>query len=144
MSTVVLDASAVLTWVLQERRWKTVDQILDARDVRTVLPAPAVTEVIYKARAKGNATAASDFIPVLTGVGIEIADLTHRDLYRAAELHELSQAHPGPRPVGSTLSLADSLILAVAERLRCPAISRDRYWHWLAGNGLVTVPVRTI
>ena len=43
----------------------------------------------------------------------------------------------------STLSLADSLILAVAGRLRSPAVSRDRYWHWLEDKGLIAVPVRS-
>lgn len=147
MNTVVLDASAVLAWVLQEPRWTVVDQILETRDVRPVLPAPAVTEVIYKARARGNTTPAADFISVLTGIGIEIEELTDGDLSRAAELHELSHAHPGPvhsvTGTRSTLSLADSLILAVAERLRSPAVSRDRYWHWLEDKGLIRVPVRS-
>jgi hypothetical protein len=61
----------VLAWVLQEPRWTVVDQILETRDVRPVLPAPAVTEVIYKARARGNITQPGDFIAMLTGVGIE-------------------------------------------------------------------------
>lgn len=56
-------------------------------------------------------------------------------------------AHPGPvHPATgsrSTLSLADSLILAVAERLHSPAVSRDRYWHWLEDKGLIAVPVRS-
>jgi predicted nucleic acid-binding protein len=143
--TVVLDASAVLTWTLRESRWEAVDEIIAAPAIRAVLPAPAVTEVIYRARAKGNRTGFEDFVPALTGVGIQIRDLAHPDLSRAAELHELSYRHPGPphpydgkRP---TLSLADSLILAVAERLDCPVLSRDRYWEWMRHAGLIAVRV---
>ena len=147
MTDVVLDSSSVLTWVIQEPGWTVVDEILSARDIRAILPAPGVVEVIYRARAKGNTTSESDFIAILTGVGITIEDLAHADLIRAAELHERSHEHPGPRhePTGrrSTLSLADTLILAVAERLECTAVSRDRYWGWLERSGLIRVHVES-
>lgn len=45
----ILDASAVLAWVLQGKGWETVEQILPLG----AIPAPNLTEVLYKATEKG-------------------------------------------------------------------------------------------
>jgi predicted nucleic acid-binding protein len=42
-----------------------------------------------------------------------------------------------------TLSLADALILAVTERLQCAVVTRDRYWAWMAEQGLLAIVVHT-
>ena len=44
----------MVTWVLQEPGWKTVDRFLSGHAFGVVLPGLALTETINKAREKGN------------------------------------------------------------------------------------------
>src|SRR5450756_72357 len=124
----------MVTWVIQEPGWKTVDRLLTKRNVDVVLPGPAITETIHKAREKGNRATPREILEAFQGYG------DYDDLVRAAELLEASVEHPGPR--GETLSLGDALILAVTERLACPILSRDRYWELLAADEQTTAKVR--
>jgi len=128
--TVCLDASAMVTWVIQEPGWKTVDRLLTDQAIDVVLPGPAITETIHIAREKGNRATPREILEAFQGYGAYVEHPTDDDLVRAAELLEASVEHPGPR--GETLSLGDALILAVTERLGCPVLSRDRYWELLA------------
>jgi len=143
----VFDSSTVLCWVLQEQRWQTVQRFLDAQKMAIGLPAPGLTAVLYKARAKGNLTSPLDLAATLQSNGIEILANEAPDYVVAAELLEMSQANPGPTPRGgakpSTLSLGDSLILACAQRLGSPVLSRDQYWGWLKENGLLALNIQT-
>jgi len=43
-----------------------------------------------------------------------------------------------------TLSLGDSLVLAVVERPGCPIVTSDRHWSWLADQDLLPVRVHQI
>lgn len=146
MTEVAFDSSTMLTWVLQEYRWRTVDRIIS--QCQTVyLPGPALTEVIYRARARGNTSSSRQIALAIEAQGLVCEPADRGDLVRAAELFESSVENPGPvnprsgRP--SSLSLADSLILAVVERLGCPVISRDTYWMTLAEKNLLGVRVVT-
>lgn len=137
---VCLDASAMVTWVLQEPGWKTVHRLLTRRDIDVVLPGPAITETIYQARGKGNRATPREILEAFQGYGAYVEHPDDDDLVRAAELLEASAEHPGPR--GETLALGDALILAVAERLACPTLSRDRYWELLVADEQTTANVR--
>ena len=138
--TVCLDASVMVTWVIQEPGWKTVDRLLTKRNVDVVLPGPAITETIHIAREKGNRATPREILEAFQGYGAYVEHPDDDDLVRAAELLEASVEHPGPR--GETLSLGDALILAVTERLGCPVLSRDRYWELLAADEQTTANVR--
>jgi len=138
--TVCLDASAMVTWVIQEPGWKTVDRLLTRREIDVVLPGPAITETIHKARGKGNRATPREILEAFQGYGAYVEHPDDDDLVRAAELLEASAERPGPR--GETLSLGDALILAVTERLGCPILSRDRYWELLVADDQTTANVR--
>ncbi len=147
---VLTDSSAVLTWVLQRDGHASIQRFLDAPGLRVLMPDPALTEVIYVARREGNVTSAHDFPGILAGVGFERVPLEADDLVVAAELHEMSQAHPlaagRPDQPEATLSIADALILSVAERMsktyKVVVVTRDQYWQWLAEQGLLDSVVR--
>lgn len=142
MTTVVLDSSAVVTWILQERGWHAIDAIL-ARGVDVVLPGPALTEVIDVARRRGNRSTPQQLADAVQAQGVRIEPSTIADLVRAAELAELARGHPGEYGAGRvmTLSLGDTLILAAAERLGAPVVTRDRYWTWLRDRGVLDLQV---
>jgi PIN domain nuclease of toxin-antitoxin system len=143
----VFDSSTVLCWVLQEQRWQAVERFVVDPKMDIVLPAPGLTEVIFRARAKGNVTAPHQLAATLVTNRINVVPNEAADYVRAAELLEMSQANPGPVPPGgnypSTLSLGDSLILACAERMGSAVLSRDRYWGVLKSKGLLTLNIQT-
>lgn len=141
MTEVCLDSSAILVWVLQERGWQAIDRILSRDDVDTVVPGPALTEVVLTARRKGNRSTGDEVLETLEAFGCRVEAPATEDLLRAAALIEASTTHPGPS--GETLSLADGLIIAVAERLGSPLVSRDTYWSLFAHDGHTTARVTT-
>lgn len=146
MTAVSLDASAILTLVLQERGWQAVDAVVSRAELAT-LPAPGLTEVLYKAREKGNTSTGPEIAKALAAQGLRYEMATEDDLIDAADLVEMSRVNPGtptaPSRTGPTLSLGDALILAVAQRLGHPVITRDLYWAELAERGLISIDVRT-
>lgn len=140
MKSIALDSSALVSWVLQENgRWRAVDRILNDENVQPVFPAPGLTELITIAHRRGNTSSAAAIISALSAKRVRFEMLQESDLVRAAELSELSVQHPGPISPWSnaptTVSLGDSLILAVAERLAVPIVTRDGYWKTFAAAG---------
>ncbi len=117
---VVLDASALLAWVLNERGTQTVDRLLAV----SVVPASAMVEVLYRAAEKGHRLPSDQLLASLLEMGIEIEDITAADVVRAAELISVSRADPAH----GSLSLGDGLCIAVAERLALTVTGGDQYW----------------
>lgn len=145
MVALVFDSSPLITYVVQERRWQAVEELLRRAD-QAVLPTPGLTEVIKKSRDKGNTGTGSEIAAALTGLGVLFEPATTDDLIAAADLLEMSAHHPGRASrtgAPSTLSIADALILAAATRLGHPVVTRDRYWADLAQKKLVAVPIHT-
>jgi PIN domain nuclease of toxin-antitoxin system len=143
---VTLESSAVLTLVLQERGWQAVQAVLSKAEP-AVLPSPGLTEVIYKAREKGNISTGPQIAQALAAQGLRFEMANEEDLVDAADLIEMSRTDPGTPPAAGkpppTLSLGDALILAIAQRLGHRTVTRDAYWGELAARGLITVDVST-
>lgn len=127
------DSSVILTWVLQEQTWQRVHALLSNPNLEPVLPGPVLTEVVHRARARGNTSSATQLWATLHIFGAIVEPPTQEDLLRAAGLQEASDGSPGPR--GETLSLGDALVLAVVERLKVPVVTKDRYWRLFADDG---------
>ncbi|MCA0437339.1 MAG: PIN domain-containing protein [Actinobacteria bacterium] len=145
MVAVCLDSSAVVSLLIQERGWQAVHAVLQRVD-SAFLPCPGLAEVITTTREKGNVSTGPEIAEALRGQGVEFAQSTEADLIEAADLLEMSATHPGPpgrngRP--ATLSMADALIIAAAQRLGAPVLTRDRYWSDLAHAGLIRVTIHT-
>ena len=139
MTTFALDSSAVVAWVLQEApRWRAIDAILTRPDADPVLPGPALSEVITVSRKRGNASSVQLLATALLA-RMRVEHCTTEDLVRAAELYEAAEGDPGSlHPITgtrATLSRADSLILAVVERLEVTVVTRDQYWKDFADAG---------
>lgn len=148
MTTFALDSSAVVAWVLQEvPRWRAIDAVLTAHGSDPVLPGPVLSEVITVARRRGNTSSAQQIATALLA-RMRVEHCTTEDLIRAAELYEASHGDPGePNPVTGahpTLARADSLILAVVERMGVTVITRDRYWLDFAAAGHTTARILAI
>lgn len=121
---VVLDASAVLAWVLNERGAGTVDRLLPV----AVTPASGLVEVLYRAVERGHRLSSQELYGSLLGMGLNVESVLADDVVRAAELIATSR-----RVVNSaesrSLSLGDGLCCAVAERLELPVSGGDTYWE---------------
>lgn len=118
---VVLDASALLAWVMNERGVKTVDRLLTIG----VAPASALVETLYRAAEKGHRLPPGQLHEALLEMGLEVEPVTGEDVVRAAELVAASRRAPGE----GSLSLGDGLCIAVAERLRLPITGGDQHWE---------------
>jgi ribonuclease VapC len=120
---VVLDASAVLAWILRERGWQTVDALLPF----SVVPAPAMVEVLYRAQERGHRLSPRQLHDDLVSLGIVVEPLTDADSVRAAELIGASRDARTERDP-QCLSLGDGLCLAVAECLGLTVTGGDQHW----------------
>jgi PIN domain nuclease of toxin-antitoxin system len=118
----VLDASAVLAWVLNEKGCHTVDKLLPF----SVVPASVLTEVIYRAQERGHDMDADELYQSLLVVGIAVEPVLEEDAVRAGELIAWSKADKDA--LNRSLSLGDGLCIAVGERLELPLIGGDDYW----------------
>jgi len=163
VSRLALDSSVLVAWILQQPPvWQAVDDLVLRSGIELLVPAPVVTEVIYVVRARGNTAPPRQIAEALTGVGLRVEHLVNADLVRAAELVEASRTQsraktgrrrttPAPQPSSPqpsspqpSLSLADAMILAVAERLQVAILTRDRYWSELADGGVLATTVRQL
>lgn len=119
---VVVDASALLAWVMRERGSDTVDAVLPY----AVAPVSALVETLYRAPELGHGLSAAHLHRDLVSMGLHIEPVTEADAVRAAELIAQSRRSPG-----GSLSLGDGLCLAVAERLHLTVTGNDQFWETL-------------
>ena len=126
MSVVVVDASAMLAMILEERGSDVVGRSLPTA-VMSVVNAAEVTERLHRNLdiAAVKATLA-EILPPTIAADLELA--TDAGLLTAIT-----------RPVG--LSLGDRFCLALARRLSCPVITADRDWLKIANAVGVEVQV---
>jgi PIN domain nuclease of toxin-antitoxin system len=117
----VLDASAVLAWVLREPGHITVDKLMEV----AVVPASSLTEVLYVAKLRGHRMAIAELEQHLVGYGLRVEAVVQQDCCRAAELVLQGRGADG------SISLGDALCIAVAERLGLVLTGSDRYWETL-------------
>ena len=117
---VVLDASALLAWVLNERGTQTVDRLLAVG----VAPASVMVEVLYRAAEKGHRLPPDQLYASLLEMGVEVEAITAADVVRAAEVIAASRLGPDR----GSLSLGHGLCIAVAERLHLTVTGGDQYW----------------
>ena len=122
---VVLDAFAVIAWILRERGAATVDRLLPY----AVIPAPNLTESLHVSRDRGHQLSCDQLHARILAVGAEIEPYTDDDTVRGAELLLYIDAKPGPNAAG--LSLGDAMCIAVAERLGLPIVGDDQLWSAL-------------
>ncbi len=125
MSSVVLDASAVLALLFDEPGADVVEQAI--RSYSAVLGATNLAEVLTKAVDKGIAAAALEerlarIDPL--GAVLRIEPLTEADAVAIAGLR------PATRAAG--LGLGDRACLALAKRLGAKCLTTDRAWKSVA------------
>lgn len=121
---VVLDASAVLAWLMRERGKETIDRVL----AFGVVPSSALVEALYRAVERGHTMSGKDLHQALLVAGIEVEPVTEADAVRAGELIAWSRMHDADR-LQRSLSLGDGLCIAVAERLELTITGGDEYWE---------------
>ena len=122
---IVLDASALVAWVRNERGAETVGRMLPV----AVAPAPNLTEALHRARFRGHRMSPEELHDHMVAMGLEVESFKQSDTVRAAELLLYSAEHPGPNR--ERLSLGDASCIAVAERLQLPISGDDSYWSLL-------------
>ena len=113
----VLDASALLAWLVQERGADIVGEVLP----RAVISAVNLSEVLYRGQSLGRNVAT---LPARLGhLGLRVEPFTAEDALIATDIFARDRRH--------VLSLADRCCLATATRLGLPAVTDDRAWATL-------------
>lgn len=113
MTTAVLDASALLAFLLNEPGGDAVGEALESGAACSTVN---LSEVAQKLRVAGGDWRIADAI--LEGMGLVVESATIVDAVKAADLWS-EPPH---------LSLADRFCLATADRLGVPAWTADRAW----------------
>ncbi len=116
---VVVDASALVAWILRERGAEVVGRLLPF----AVVPAPNLVETLYRVPERGHRMPARDLERHVRDMGVAVEPFGEQDVTRAAELIIASRA-----AATASLSLGDGLCLAIAERLGLPVTGADRLW----------------
>lgn len=119
---VVMNASAIVAWLLNERGAGTVGRLLRY----AVLPAPNVTESIRTARTQGHRMTSDQLYSRLEASCAAVEPFLDVDAPRAAELLLLAD-----RQADVQLSLVEAFCIAVAERLQLPLVGDDGPWTHL-------------
>ncbi|WP_404870948.1 PIN domain-containing protein (plasmid) [Kitasatospora griseola] len=129
---VVLDTSAPLAFVRHEPGAEIVEKLLPVSVVSPV----SVAEIVLITSRRGYS---GSVIGDLRAMGLQIAETTPVGLAsRAGELLHLSKQEEKQHRDRS-LSLADAMILALAESMDLPAVTGDKLWLEL--QHLIKVPV---
>lgn len=121
--SVLLDASAVLTWLQQEPGGADVRPLLD----NGFITAANWSEVLQKVHQHGGDP--DEVSLLLRALGLDVTEVTRADGERAAQLWNRS----------NPLALTDRLCLAVAHRLDLPAVTAES--HWTASDSGIEVQV---
>ncbi|MFJ3512969.1 PIN domain-containing protein [Streptomyces luteogriseus] len=133
-SPVVLDASAVVAWVFQEKGADAVDELLP----EATMAAANLAEVAAVCLRRGYLHPPEQLHQDLTALGLSVENTTAEQAVRAGQLihasHQDRQLH-GNR----TLALGDALCVALGERLNRPLVTGDTLWKDLEDK--FTVPV---
>jgi PIN domain nuclease of toxin-antitoxin system len=116
--TAVVDASVVLAWLQDEPGSDAAEAML----MEGLIGAANWSEVLQKARQHGAEPGLVGRL--LTSFGLRVADVTEADAGRAADLWR----------IGSPLSLADRLCLALGRRLELAVATTDSVWQGVEGG----------
>jgi len=120
----VLDASAVLAWLQNERGADEVDSLLAEAAISTVNWSEVLQKVVQRGRA------APETCALLEALGVQVIALTAGEAMFAANLWLQAPS----------LSLGGRCCLALSRRLEAPAVTADQHWGTLS----VDVAIRPI
>ncbi|MFD7056879.1 PIN domain-containing protein [Streptomyces mirabilis] len=130
----VLDSSALVAWVFQEKGADVVDGLLS----EAATTAANLTEVTYVCLQRGYTRPPQELHQDLAALGLSVEPATADEAVRAGQLiHESRRDRQ--QYDGRTLALGDALCIALAERLRRPLVTGDTLWKDMEDR--FTVPV---
>ncbi len=111
----LLDASAVLAWLQEERGSEVVDEVMDESAIASINAA----EVIHKL--VGQGATPEHAIEIVDRMAIPIIEFSSEHLRGMAKLSGVKG-----------LSLGDRACLAIAQKLDVPAVTSDQVWATLS------------
>jgi len=120
---VVVDASAVIAWAFKEEGYADVGALLPS----AVITSAQAIEILARSYRNGLPVGEVAVITAVREMGTQIEPVIADDVERAAGLIATAQVRGRSGRVG-TISLGDSMCIAVAERLGLPVVTSDRAW----------------
>ncbi|WP_329308957.1 PIN domain-containing protein [Streptomyces microflavus] len=130
----VLDSSALVAWVFQEKGADVVDELLFG----AATTAANVAEVTYVCLQRGRTTPPQQLIQDLAALGLSVEPTPAEQAVRAGQLvHESRRDRH--KYNGRSLALGDALCIALGEHLGRPLVTGDTLWKDMEDR--FTVPV---
>lgn len=138
MAKSVLDASALVALVLQERGGNVIARIVEAGAVTS---ATNMAETLTVCRRSGHRQPSDELLADLRELGIGIEPVTDTDCLEIAYLLRRSDELKAQQPALGSLSLADATCFALGRRLELPVVVSDTTWEIL-DVGVQVLPFR--
>lgn len=140
MPPVVLDASALVAFVLKERGYDALKKVI-AGAHGTVVASTNMVEALDVARRKGHPRSSDDLLDDLRQLSVRIEPVTEDDVLEAVFVLRRAQEEKGRHAQVGGVSLGDATCLAVAKRLGLPVVASDTAWDVL-GTGVTVLAFR--
>lgn len=117
MSSIVLDASALLALLHNEPGWERVAAVLGSCVISSVNYSETISKLIERGMGESEARKALNYVQC------EVIGFTEADAWETARLRAETKA--------AGLSLGDRACLGLARRLELPVLTTDRAWKEL-------------
>jgi ribonuclease VapC len=136
MALAVLDASALVAFILKERGHDTVKKVITGGG-GTVVASTNMVEALDVARRKGHTRPSDDLLSDLGQLSVRVEPVTEADVLEAVFVLRRAEEERALHPEVGGVSLGDATCLAVAKRLALPVVASDSAWDVLATGAMV-------
>lgn len=138
--TSLLDASALVTLILREPGWKTVDLIAESG---LALTTPiALTETFEICRRKMTGISQDEIRKLLELKNVQVIPIEEEDAVEAGYIYKKAADHNLKNKAKVNVSLADVILLAVGKRLNAIVVFSDNAWELIDLPGVEIRPFR--
>jgi ribonuclease VapC len=136
----VLDASAVVAFLMRERGHEAVRRVITG-GTGTVVASTNMVEALDVARRKGHAQSSDDLLADLSQLSVHVEPVTEADVLEAVYVLRRAEEEKRLHPEVGGISLGDATCLAVAKRLGLRVVASDSAWNVL-GTGVEVLAFR--
>lgn len=136
----VLDASALVARLFAETGADTVEAIMASG--RAVATPIAIAEALRTCRRKGLRLSPEEIFQYLESRNVRIEPVLEEDVLAIAANAARCDDHRAAGNRGGSLSTADAVCIALAQRLGAPVVTSDGYWDDLGFTDVEVIQFR--
>jgi len=130
----LLDASALVALILQEKGWRIVDAVVETRMALTT--PNALAETFEICRRKNTGISQDEILQLLNLKYVQVVSLIEEDAVEAGYIYKKAADHNSISQEQISISLADVTLLAVGKRLGAVVVFSDHSWELIDLPGI--------